>query len=451
MKVLVTGATGLIGKKIIHALLRENHQVIALARTPSRLSELPEKNIFAWSDDQVAPIEALRGCEAIIHLAGEGIVEKRWNEERKKRIWNSRVYGTNNIIESLKKIRVEDRPRVLISGSAIGIYKDSNEAQDENSSYGNGFLSKLCIEWESAALKAEKLGLRTVLLRTGLVLSEEGGLLEKTAPIVLGSGKQWMSWIHIDDYVRFVLKVLKTSSMQGPFNLTAPYPVTNEKFTKIYAKSKGIPLTIPAPEKVLKIVLGEMSQAVLSNQKVLPKKILQSGFKFEFEMVEDAMKDLVGHRKLTENLFTATQFVPLNRKEVFSFFSKAENLEILTPPWLNFHIQKKTSPEIEKGTLIDYTLKIHKVPVKWRTLITEWNPDNSFVDFQVKGPYKKWNHLHTFEDVEGGTLISDRVIFEVPGWLFGKVLLPLIKRDVQQIFSYRQKKIKELFLKGDLK
>ena len=171
-------------------------------------------------------------------------------------------------------------------------------------------------------------------------------------------------------------------------------------------------------------------------------------FKFKYVQLDDALKNLLGSASLTQHLFTTKQFVPSGRKDVFSFFSKAENLEVLTPTWLNFHIQKKSTPEIEKGTLIDYQLKIHGVPVKWRTEIREWNPDSSFVDFQLKGPYNKWHHLHTFEDVPGGTLICDEVTFKIPGWIFGNLLLPLIRKDVGEIFKYRQTKIKDYFYKA---
>ena len=154
MKILVTGATGLIGKQITHALMVEGHQVIALSRSPKKLSELPENQIFSWSDDKPVPLEALKNCDVIIHLAGEGIADKRWTNHRKKRIWDSRVVGTNNLIESLKKLEPKNRPSLLISGSAIGYYGDSNAAQDETANHGEGFLSQLCIEWEAAALKS---------------------------------------------------------------------------------------------------------------------------------------------------------------------------------------------------------------------------------------------------------------------------------------------------------
>lgn len=451
MKVLVTGATGLIGRKLIHALLRKGIDVCALARSPEKLPELPEENIFLWSDEQIPSTEAITGCDVIVHLAGEGIADQRWTKARKKRIWESRIQGTKNLVSAMRLLSVTERPKVLISGSAIGIYAESEQPQDESSPQGNGFLTELTTAWETEAKEAQDLGVRTVLVRTGLVLSNKGGLLSKSGPIVLGSGQQWMSWIHIQDMIRFILFAMDTKDISGAYNLTAPNPVRNKEFTKKLAHQMGIPMTLPAPALALKLALGEMSQAVLANQKILPKRAQAAGFEFTYNTIDDAFKNLVGHVVSADTVFSSKQFVPLERKNVFPFFSKAENLEILTPPWLNFHIQTKSTPEIEKGTLIDYSLKIHGVPVKWRTSIQEWSPDTSFVDFQLKGPYQKWHHVHTFEDVPGGTLISDEVTFKVPGWVFGKLLLPLVKKDVQTIFSYRQKKIKELYRSGNLK
>lgn len=450
VKVIVTGATGLIGKHLVYALMREGHQVVAFARSIGKLPELPNENVYTWSHEKLPPAEALINSDVVIHLAGEGIADRRWTAERKQKIWDSRVVGTKNLVKALSLLPENQRPKVLISGSAIGYYAQSSRSQDESSGQGKEFLSNLCIEWETAALESEKLGLRTVLVRSGLVLAKEGGVLSKMGPITLGRGQQYMSWIHIDDLVGFILFALNNSSIKGPFNLTAPSPVTNKEFTKTFSKIKGYPITLFAPKSILKLVLGELSEAVLANQKIVPRRALSLGFNFKYENLEPALQDLLGNSSMLENFFLARQFVPQERQRVFSFFSKAENLEILTPPWLHFHILKKSTPEIQKGTVIDYRLNIHGIPVKWRTLIQDWNSSESFVDFQLKGPYRKWHHLHTFEDVPGGTLISDKVTFEIPGWIFGKFLLPLIRKDVQEIFHYRQNKIRDLYTKNNL-
>lgn len=447
MKVLVTGATGLVGKKLVHKLLTSGHEVVALARSPEKLPEIATKNIIKWDDTQSPPSYIFSGCDAVIHLAGEGIADKRWTPQRKEQLWNSRVNGTKNLVDSFSSLPPELRPRVFISGSAIGYYPSSEADLNESAKAGTGFLSNLCKNWEKAATQAEKIGIRTVLLRTGLVLSREGGVLSKTGPVILGDGNQWMSWIHIDDMIRFILFSLENTSTSGPYNLTSPLPVQNKEFTKVVARVAGYPFTIKAPSFALKLALGELAETVLANQKVLPARTLAAGFAFEYPEIQDCIKNLLSNYSLVDNVFYSSQFVPLNRKEVFSFFSQADNLETLTPPWLNFNIYKKSTQDIEQGTLIDYKLKIHGIPLKWKTLILEWNPETSFVDLQLKGPYKKWHHLHTFEEVLGGTLISDHVTFQIPGGIAGKLLLPFIRKDVNAIFKFRQNKIRELFQK----
>lgn len=451
MKILVTGATGLIGRELVHRLLVEGHEVRALARSPQNLPELSEQNVFSWSDEKIPPAEALNGCDAVIHLAGEGIVDRRWTEHRKKRLWDSRISGSKNLVSALYTMNPVLRPKVFISSSAIGYYENSNSPQDESSALGSGFLAELCAEWENSVNEANKLGTRTVLLRTGLVLAKGGGLLKKSGPIVLGNGQQWMSWIHIEDIVRFILLSLESEAIRGPYNMTAPTPVTNLAFTKTFAKIAGFPFTISAPAVALKLALGEMSQVVLASQRILPNNAISAGFQFKFSNLEGALRDLMDPFSIIDNRFSTKQFIPLSRKEVFPFFGSAENLEILTPPWLHFQIEKSSTPTVEKGTLIYYKIKIHKIPVKWKTIIKEWNPETSFVDNQLKGPYQKWHHLHTFEDVLGGTLISDEVTYRIPGWIFGKLLLPLIRKDILEIFRYRQQKIKELYKTGSLK
>lgn len=449
MKILVTGATGLIGKSLIYRLLIEGHEVRALARSPEKVTELPKGNVYSWSDDKVPEKESLVGCEAIIHLAGEGIADQRWTRARKQRLCDSRVEGTKNLISGLKLLRPDELPRVLISASAIGYYGSSSAVKDEDSAVGTGFLAKLCDNWEKESAEAEKLGIQTVILRTGLVLAHEGGLLSKAAPIILGSGKQWMSWIHIEDLIRFIIYALQNRDLKGPYNLTAPNPVTNKAFTKAIAKIRGFPFVVKAPTAALKMVLGELTETVLANQNIESKKVIASGFDFCFKDLLGALDDLVGKRSILDNQFVVRQFIPLNPKQVFSFFSRAENLEILTPPWLHFHISKNSSPEIKRGSLIEYKLRIHGFPVRWKTLISEWSHESFFVDEQLKGPYNKWHHLHEFEAVAGGTLISDRVTYRVPGSLVGKLLLlPFIRRDVSNIFKYRTKKIRELFDNG---
>lgn len=446
MKILVTGATGLIGRYLIHRLLISGNEVRALARSPEKLTELPEKNVFKWTANQDVPPEALVNCDAVVHLAGEGIADKYWTENRKKQLRSSRIDSTRCLVQSIAKLPLGQRPKVLVSGSAIGFYGKVCQYPNENSPPGSDFLAELCQAWEKEASVAEDHQVRTVLLRTGLVLSRQGGILEKSGPIILGHGQQWMSWIHIEDLVIFILFSLQNASLRGAFNLTSPNPVTNKEFTQCLSQFKGYPLTLRAPTWAIKLALGEMAQAVLADQKLGPNKPIASGFSFQFDTLAKSFEDLLGGLSFYDNIFSANQFIPKPRKEVFTFFAKAENLESITPPWLNFHILKKSSPEISEGCIIDYQLRLHGLALKWRTLISAWQPDDLFIDDQIKGPYKKWHHTHRFEEVPGGTLISDEVIFQIPAGIFGKLVKPFILKDIRSIFEFRQKKIKEIFL-----
>lgn len=452
MRVLVTGATGLVGRHLIHSLQLEGHDVLALARSPDGLPELPAEKIFKWSDSEVPSREALEGVDVIVHLAGENVAGKRWTQERKRALRRSRVDGSANLLRAIAAVPPEKRPKTLIAASAVGFYGSSLEAVDESAPSGSDFLGRLCKDWEAAASESENLGLRLVTMRIGLVLSNQGGFLSKSGPFIFGSGRQWMSWIHIDDLIGFIKLAAQSDQVRGSYNLTAPEPVTNGEFARIYGRTLGFPFVVRIPAVLPRLVLGEMADAVLASQRVLPKRTLSSGFQFRFATLEPALADLFETRSFLDNRFSARQFVPVSCDEVFPFFSKAENLETLTPPWLNFRIEKKSTPEISEGSIIDYRLRIHGLPVRWRTLISRWSPKSLFVDEQIRGPYKKWHHVHRFDPVPGGTLISDDVTFRVPGSLPGKIfLLPFIEKDVRTIFRYRQGKIRRLCAEGSLR
>lgn len=445
MKVLVTGATGLIGKKLVLDLLKNGFEVSALARNPKSISYLPQSKIFPWHHGDVPSKESVSAHDAIVHLAGENIADGRWTKERKKRISDSRIAGTKNLLAALSNLKPEDRPKVLISASAIGYYGEGGETDlDEESDAGSDFLANLCKTWEASANAASNLGIRVVNLRTGVVLAAEGGALSKMAPVVLGSGEQWMSWIHVEDVARFIGFALANPSVSGPYNLVSPNPIKQKDFARAL-KSPAMPVLLGVPAAAIRLLLGEMSQIVLASQKVNPKRALASGFQFRFPEVSSALYQLLGERNFLDHKFSVEQFVEAPREKVVPFFSRAENLEELTPPWLNFKILKKSSREIQAGSTIDYTLKIHGIPVRWRTLISDWNLPYSFTDQQLRGPYSKWHHVHAFHKVNGGTLLTDHVTYRVPlSWLGRLLLSRWIAKDVRTIFDFRKRKILEL-------
>jgi uncharacterized protein len=293
MKIVLTGASGLVGKNLIRSLLADGHQVFALARTPSNVKELPPENVFQWNSLVSAPAEGLRGMDVVINLAGEGVADKPWTAERKTKLIQSRRATTLNLVNGIFELEKNLRPRILLSASGIGVYGSSpDQIFDESSAPGHDFLADLCVKWEADAARAADLDLRVVMMRFGLILSKDGGFLSKMAPVVLGDGQQWMSWIHIDDVIQFVKTAILNSSFSGPYNLVSPIPISNKDFTKHYAKTKGFPFTIPAPSFILKTVLGEMSEMILASQRVLPDRLIQAGFKFHYTDLKKALSDI---------------------------------------------------------------------------------------------------------------------------------------------------------------
>ena len=298
MKILVTGATGLIGKALCTQLAGEGHEITILTRRQQ--SESPYQ-LYQWDPQSgPAPAAALAGRDAVIHLAGEPVAEGRWTDEKKRRIRESRVTGTRNLVAGMRAVK--DGPRVLISGSAVGYYGSrGDEKLDERSRPGVGFLSEVCIEWENEALKAAELGVRVALVRTGLVLAREGGALAQMLPIFrlclggsLGDGRQWFPWIHRDDEVGLIRHALLNDALKGPINAAAPGIVTNEEFTKTLAKTLDRPAFLLVPEFMLSLIFGEMGEALLASQRMIPSVAEETKYAFRFPTLKGALADLLG-------------------------------------------------------------------------------------------------------------------------------------------------------------
>lgn len=449
MKILMTGATGFIGKELGKALVQKGHQIVALSRNQERARhELPFPCEVIEGDLTQQKLEhpLLSEIEAVIHLAGENVGDSRWTEERKKRIWRSRVDFTQNLMASLP-LQVQ----VFLSASAVGYYGDRGpEILDERSSKGQGFLSEVCESWERSVLQAQKQFSKTrfVIFRTAVVLSAFGGALMKMLPPfqmgvggVLGSGEQWMSWIHIEDLVQMYLKALEDQSFSGVINAVAPEPVSNRNFTEELAKALGVRKGPTVPRFALKTIFGEMASVVLDSQRVTSLKM----FPFRYSNVHQALANCAAPYREGHSIFYSEQYFPRKRDQVFAFFSEAQNLEAITPPLLQFQVENKSTSQIQQGTLIDYRLQIHGVPVKWRTLIDEWKPTEKFVDIQLKGPYKSWHHTHLFEDLGEGTLMTDIVRYQIPLGFFGKAVTgSFVRGDVEKIFAFRRTQVPQM-------
>jgi len=291
-RIAITGASGLIGSALVGHLKSEGHTVQRLVRrTPVSSEEIQWDPKTGYVD-----IEALRGVDAIIHLAGVGVSDKRWTKRFKSEILNSRLLGTTAIANAVAEVK----PQVFISASAIGWYGDSgNRAVVESDSVGNDFLAAVCREWEGAADLAGDI--RTVKLRTGLVLDPTGGALGRMLPLFrfglggkLGSGKQWWSWITLHDVVRAIAFALE-NDIAGPVNLTSPNPVTNQEFTAALARAMKRPALFPAPAIALKIALGGFSSEVLGSKKVMPTVLADSEFQWDYPHLSTALDALVEH------------------------------------------------------------------------------------------------------------------------------------------------------------
>ena len=293
-RVLISGASGLIGRAISSSLMAQDYVVNRLVRKPSTNSD-----DILW--DPLKPIapEKVSGFDAVIHLVGESIFGV-WTNEKKQRILNSRVVGTKNLVAGL--VRAEQKPRVFLCASAIGYYGNrGDEILNEDSASGSGFLAEVCREWENATLPAKDAGIRTVNMRTGIVLSSKGGALEKMLTPFrlglggkLGSGKQSWSWIHIEDMIRAMHFVLEQNSLNDPVNFTAPNPVTNNELTKTLARVLSRPAFFNVPGFALRLALGKSAnELLLSSQRVEPAKLSASGYKFRFPDLEGALRNLV--------------------------------------------------------------------------------------------------------------------------------------------------------------
>lgn len=468
MKVLLTGGTGLIGKEIGKELVRRGHEVVVISRNAAKAqSELPYPAVVVEGDLVNSAVDSpfIKECSAVIHLLGENVGEGRWTDEKKEAIINSRVNSTKNLWVSLTNGQL----KTFISSSATGYYGDrADEELGAGTPAGTGFLAEVCEKWENEvfhgairfqnARKDSDLAapLRSVSLRTGMVLSPSGGALKKLIPLfqfglggVLGDGQQWQPWIHIDDITKMYLWALDNPDAKGAYNAVAPTAVRNKEFTKVLAKSLGVRQGPPAPRFALKAALGEMSSIVLDSQNARPQRVLSQGFEFRYPDLESAIADAVKYNQDREQVLISEQYLPLKKETIFPFFSDPQNLESLTPQTLNFKIQKTSTLEVEEGTLIDYKLKIRGVPVGWKTQIKNWNPPHQFVDDQLKGPYSKWNHTHRFEDLGPGTLMTDIVRYKLPWGRLGRgVAGSLVDNDVQGIFTYRRKVLQDMQNQG---
>lgn len=297
MRVLITGGTGLIGRRLCAALSARGDSVTVLSRRPQSVPQLcgTGVNAMASLDDWTPELS----FDAVINLAGEPIVDARWTEKRQQVLLDSRIGLTEQLVNKIAQ--ANHQPQVLLSGSAIGYYGIvADQTLNEEANVGHDFSASLCLAWEQAAQAVSDLDVRCVILRTGLVLDNRGGILKKMLlPFQcalgsrLGDGRQWMSWIHCEDYLNAVLALLDDTSAAGPYNLTAPQPVTNADFTRSLSRAVHRPALFVAPAWLLRLVMGERSDLLLGGQRVVPERLLARGFHFHYRDLTSALVNLI--------------------------------------------------------------------------------------------------------------------------------------------------------------
>lgn len=298
MRIAVTGSTGLIGSALVRSLLADGHEVVRLVRRRSRTGPQPDGSTAIGWNPLLGQVErdGLAGVEAVVHLAGAGVGDRRWTEPYKREIRESRVYGTETLSVALAALK--EPPKVLVSASAVGWYGQTGEQViDEDSPAGDDFLAEVCVEWEAAARPAERAGIRVVHPRTGMVLSAAGGAGARLFPLFklglggrLGSGQQYWSFISLADEVAALRFLIDREDLSGAFNLTAPEPVTNAELTAALGRALRRPTPFPVPEAVLRAVLGELAVEVVGSHRVVPRRLLEAGFRFAHPDVDSAVR-----------------------------------------------------------------------------------------------------------------------------------------------------------------
>lgn len=464
MNIFLTGATGFIGRALILRLQQEGHHIVAYVRNEQKARSLLGKDcsVLGISKDRSGLQQALENADAVINLAGEPLLGGRWDEKKRASIRSSRIDFTNSIVDHISE---EKGPKVFISTSAVGVYGDGGSTElTEEAASGTDFLAEICRDWESAALRARDVGCRVVRMRIGVVLGRQGGALAQMllpfrfglgGPI--GSGDQFVPWIHLQDLVDLFVKALSDNTMSGAFNATAPTPVTFTQFAKALGKQIRRPAILPLPSFAVKALFGEASVVLLNGQRAVPAHAEKMGFKFQFNRIEEALKDLLENDFITigpcreavpnsdylarnspSYVLKAATTIDRPIEEVFSFFSSPENLGLITPAALQFRITALPE-EMNDGAIIDYTLKLNGiVPLKWRTRIENWKDGELFVDAQLRGPYDCWWHEHRFKAEGNKTVMTDTVYYAPPVGLLGRVANALFIEDqLKEIFGYR--------------
>lgn len=435
-RIAITGASGFVARHTAALLRQREYEVVPISLRPQALSA-------------GMPSLDLEGLDAVIHLAGEPIAG-RWTPEKKRAILDSRVLGTRALVRAMQACHVP--PLALISASASGYYGSrGDETLEESSAAGTGFLADVCNQWEREANAASSFA-RVAILRTGIVLGNGGALDRMRAPFragvggPFGSGRQFVPWIHVDDLASMFVFAAENATISGPVNAVAPDYATSVRFAQALGSALGKPALLPAPRIALRLLLGEFADTLLTSQLMIPAVAEDAGFAWKHDKLEEALLSVAAKKPMQTSVRTYSheQTVDAPLDSVFSFFADPKNLEAITPPSLQFAIVR--APErMSRGAQITYALSLHRIGMRWKTMIARWDPPHCFVDVQLHGPYTLWRHRHSFLPVATGVQIKDEVQYALPFAPFGNLSAPFVERDIRAIFEHRNSKISERF------
>jgi uncharacterized protein (TIGR01777 family) len=471
MRIFITGATGFVGRALTLRLLGGGHELSAWVRAEDRARNLlgSDVRLVAASGGTQALSGEMARADAVVNLAGEPILGGRWTARRKEALSKSRIELTTAIVDAIAQS--QKRPTVLISASAVGYYGDrGEELLDERSAPGDDFLARLCREWEEAALRAEQAGLRVFIPRLGIVLGLDGGALAQMLPPFqfgaggpIASGRQWMGWIHLFDLVEIIATALEDERYRGIAIAAAPAPVTNRDFAYTLGRVLHRPSLVPVPALALRAIFVDGASVLTAGQRVIPPRLSEWGFRWRFDKVEAALRHILAEddpqidslgadsprpenphgSKYLDNrrptyLLRHSMRVNASAAEVFSFFSRPQNLGVMTPADMRFQITGAMPAEMSRGTQIAYKLRVGPLPLRWRTMIEAWEPPRLFADYQEQGPYRCWWHEHRFEPDGVLTLMDDRVYFAPPFGFVGCAASHFfVKPALRRIFRFR--------------
>jgi uncharacterized protein len=453
MRILVTGGTGFLGMHLVNELIRKGHQVTISTRAqPQVLNPYPAKFV-RWPLQQIDLETDLKDLDACIHLVGENLAQ-RWSKSHKRNIYDSRVGGTQAVLNALAGA---PKLKVFISASAVGFYGDTGDRMvTEDASAGTGFLADVCKDWEATAKTFSRADLRNIQLRSGVVLGRCQGFLEKLEPVFrnhmagpLGTGDQFLSWIHIDDWVSAVCFCLENPNMNGPVNLTAPEPCTNKTFTYTFGELFRQTFFPKVPTIVLRVAMGEMADMALTGQRAVPQKLMRENFGFKFSTLREALRDIYEISELNpmpELYLSSRQWLPVSPEKVFKLYADPNILEQISSNKFAIRLLKKSTQTIEKGTLLDFELKIRGIPLSWRSQIEDLVPGRQITEKQLQGPFKSWRHRHVLEPFGNGTLLTDEVFYELQGGALGRLSSDwVVHNDLKALFDKRRDILRENF------